>query len=115
VKIYFSDLGYMHALLGNIHSEGTLRASAIENFAYLELERKLDTTHKIAYYRKKSGADITFILEDESTGKVTPIHITTRDTIVFPKVFESFDSDYHDSIERFMLINHSLSNRSDHA
>jgi len=54
VKIYFSDLGYMHALLGDIHGEGTLRAGAIENFIYLELERKLDETHKIAYYRKKS-------------------------------------------------------------
>ena len=81
------------------------KLGAIENFIYLELERKLDETHGISYYRKKSWAEITFILENKATETVTPVAVTLRDSESISQVFRSFDDAYHDKTERFMLVN----------
>ncbi len=108
VKLYFTDLSFVKILLGETFNQWTLKIWALENFIYLELERKLDETHWISYYRKKSWAEITFILDNKSSGTVTPIEVTLRDSESISQVFRSFDEDYHDKIERFMLVNASL-------
>ena len=90
-----------------------MKQGAIENFIYLELIRKLSSTHTISYYRKKSGSEINFILEDKKTGKVTPIEVITRDTLAITQSLKSFDEDYHDRVERYMIMNESLSAKKD--
>ncbi len=105
VKLYFSDLGYLSALLWNIHGEGTLRQGATENLIFLELQRKLSDTHTLYFYRKKSGAEIAFIAENDENTLITPIVVTTRSTDISPQVFRVFDEEYHDSIERYMIFN----------
>jgi Domain of unknown function (DUF4143) len=108
VKIYFTDLSFLKMILGDNYNQGTLKNWAIENFIYLELERKLDETHRISYYRKKSWAEITFILENIETDTVTPVEVTLRGSETVSQVFRTFDDDYHDKVERYMLINASI-------
>ncbi len=108
VKIYFTDLSFLKMILGDNYNQGTLKLWAIENFIFLELERKLDETHKISYYRKKSWAEITFILENIETDTVTPVEVTLRWSETISQVFRTFDDDYHDKVERYMLINASI-------
>jgi predicted AAA+ superfamily ATPase len=113
VKLYFTDLSYLKALLANTHYHGTQKLWAIENFIFLELNRKLDETHKIYYYRKKSGAEITFIIEDVESERITPIEVTLRETDVISQVFRIFDLDYHEKVERYMLVNNRLAGKKD--
>ncbi len=105
VKLYFSDLGYLSALLWEIHGEWTLRQGATENLIFLELQRKLGDTHSLYFYRKKSWAEIAFIAEDTENTLITPIEVTTRSTDISPQVFRVFDEEYHDRIERYMIFN----------
>lgn len=105
VKLYFSDLGYLSALLWEIHGEGTLRQWATENLIFLELQRKLGDSHTLYFYRKKSGAEIAFIAENNENTLITPIEVTTRSTDVSPQVFRVFDEEYHERIERYMIFN----------
>lgn len=58
VKIYFSDLSYLHVALGVSYYHGENKQGVIENFVFLELDRKLASTHEIKFYRKKSGAEV---------------------------------------------------------
>ena len=104
VKIYFTDLSILASLLGDLHAQWAMKLWAIENFTYLELERKLQNTHDIFYYRKKSGSEITFILEDRSTQKITPIEVNTRDSLAISQALKSFDSEYHDRVERYAWV-----------
>ncbi len=105
VKLYFSDLGYLSALLWEIHGEWTQRQWATENLIFLELQRKLGETHALYFYRKKSWAEIAFIAEDNENTLITPIEVTTRSTDISPQVFRVFDEEYHDRIERYMIFN----------
>ncbi len=107
VKLYFTELGFLKALLGNIHNEWTLKQGTIENLIFLELKRKLSETHTLYFYRKKSGAQITFMAEDNTTGMLTPIEVTTRSTATISQVFKVFDIEYNDRVERYMLFNDS--------
>ncbi|GAB0174446.1 MAG: hypothetical protein HHAS10_03250 [Candidatus Altimarinota bacterium] len=113
VKIYFSDLSFVKSLLGDTYNQGTLKQGSIENFIYLELERKLDASHTISYYRKKSGAEITFILENSATETITPVLVTLRESESISQVFKTFDEDYHNKIERYMLVNGGLGGKKD--
>lgn len=105
VKLYFSDLGYLSAILWEIHGEWTQRQWATENLIFLELQRKLGETHTLYFYRKKSGAEIAFIAEDNENTLITPIEVTTRSTDISPQVFRVFDEEYHERIERYMIFN----------
>lgn len=113
VKLYFRDLSFVKILLWDTYNQWTLKHGAIENFVFLELERKLDDTHSISYYRKKSWAEINFILENNTTGTVTPVEVTLRETEAISQVFRTFDSDYHEKIERFMLVNNAYGWKKD--
>ncbi len=105
VKLYFTDLGDMKAILGNVHAEGAMRQGALENMIYLELEKKLRDTHTIYFYRKKSGSEITFLAEDTENTLITPIIVTTRSTDAIPQVLKVFESEYSERIERYMICN----------
>lgn len=113
VKIYFNDLSIYRSLLSDIYYQGAMKMGAIENFIYLEVERKLHESHDIFYYRKKSGSEVTFILEDKTTKKVTPIEVVSRDSEAISQAMKSFDSEYHDRVERYMIMNESIATRKE--
>lgn len=113
VKIYFTDLSILASLLGDLHAQWAMKLWAIENFTYLELERKLQNTHDIFYYRKKSGSEVTFILEDRATKKITPVEVNTRDSLAISQALKSFDGEYHDRVERYMVMVESLAAKKD--
>jgi len=113
VKIYFSDLSIYRSLLSDMYYQGAMKMGTLENFIYLEIERKLHETHDIYYYRKKSGSEVTFILEDKITKKMTPIEVVSRDSAAISQAMKSFDSEYHDRVERYMIMNESLAERKE--
>ena len=108
VKVYFSDLSYFHAALGVGYYHGEGKQGVIENFVLLELDRKLASTHDIRFYRKKSGAEVSFLLIERSSGKITPIEITTRSTDIIPQSLSIFIETYGSRIDHAMLMNDSI-------
>lgn len=107
IKLYFSDFSYPKAILWEIHWEWALKQWAVENLIFLELTRKLSPNHTIYFYRKKSGAEISFIIEDEENTLLTPIEVTTRSSDVIPQVLRIFDEEYNNRVERYMIFNDS--------
>jgi predicted AAA+ superfamily ATPase len=108
VKIYFTDLSYFHAALGVGYYHGEGKQGVIENFILLELDRKLASTHDIRFYRKKSGAEVSFILIEKSSGRLTPIEITTRPTDIIPQSLSIFIETYGERIDHAMMMNDSI-------
>lgn len=108
VKIYFSDLAYFHAALGVGYYHGEGKQGVIENFVFLELDRKLASTHDIRFYRKKSGAEVSFLIIEQSTKKITPIEISTRSTDIIPQSLSIFIETYRDRIDHAMLMNDTI-------
>jgi predicted AAA+ superfamily ATPase len=105
VKIYFNDLSYLAIALGVGYYHGPTKQWVLENFIFLELDRKLDDSHEIRFYRKKSGAEVSFVLIDKHSGLITPIDVTLRPTDIVPQALRLFEETYHDKIERVMLMN----------
>ena len=108
VKVYFSDLSYFHEALGVGYYHGEGKQGVIENFVLLELDRKLASTHDIRFYRKKSGAEVSFLLIERSSGKITPIEITTRSTDIIPQSLSIFIETYGSRIDHAMMMNDTL-------
>ena len=107
VKIYFRELYYLRAILGDIHYQWQMKQWAIENFILLELMKKLGESHDFAFYRKKSWAEITFIITDHENTLITPIEVSLRDSDVISQAIKTFDRDYHGRVERYMIWNNS--------
>lgn len=105
VKIYFSDLSYLAIALWVGYYHGSNKQWVLENFIFLELDRKLDDTHEIRFYRKKSGAEVSFVLIDKASWLLTPIDITQRSTDIIPQALRLFEETYHDKVERVMFMN----------
>jgi hypothetical protein len=105
VKIYFSDLSYLAIALWVGYYHGPTKQWVLENFIFLELDRKLDDSHEIRFYRKKSGAEVSFVLVDKNSGLLTPIDITLRPTDIIPLSLKLFEETYHEKIERVMFMN----------
>jgi predicted AAA+ superfamily ATPase len=105
VKIYFNDLSYLAIALGVGYYHGPTKQWVLENFVFLELDRKLDDSHEIRFYRKKSGAEVSFVLIDKNSGFLTPIDITLRPTDIIPLSLKLFEETYHEKIERVMFMN----------
>jgi hypothetical protein len=113
VKVYFSDLSYFYAALGVGYYIGSSKQGVIENFILIELDRKLATTHEIRFYRKKSGAEVSFILVERETNKLTPIEVTTRSTDIIPQALRTFYEAYGDRIDHAMIMNDSIAWQKD--
>lgn len=71
----------------------------------MELERKLKDTHTIYFYRKKSGAEIQFVLEEKISEKLTPIEVYLRESSAISQAMKSFDESYNDTIDHYMILN----------
>lgn len=104
VKLYFNDLSYMQSALGVTYYQGITKQGVIENFILLELERRLAKTHDIRFYRKKSGAEIQFLLEEKVTKKLTPIEVRTGSNTAISQAMKSFDESYNQSVESYMIF-----------
>lgn len=107
VKLYWNDLSTMSAVLGVMYYQGITKQGVIENFILLELERKLSSTHDIRFYRKKSGAEIQFLLENKTTRKLTPIEVRIGNNTAISQAMKSFDESYNQFIENYMIFNES--------
>ncbi len=105
VKIYFSDLSFLAIALGVGYYHGPSKQWVLENFIFLELDRKLSLSHDIRFYRKKSGAEVSFVLVDKQSDLITPIDITIRPTDIIPQALRLFAETYSDRIERIMFMN----------
>jgi predicted AAA+ superfamily ATPase len=105
VKIYFCDLSFLAIALGVGYYHGPSKQWVIENFIFLELDRKLSLSHDIRFYRKKSGAEVSFVLIDKQSSLITPIDITIRPTDIVPQALRLFAETYSDRIERIMFMN----------
>ena len=88
-----------------------MKQGALENFVLIELLRKLEATYDFYFYRKKSGAELTFVVVNRENTLIIPIEVTVRDTDVLSQALRTFDSDYHARIERYMVINNSRSEK----
>ena len=108
VKVYFSDLSYFHAALGVGYYHGGNKQWVVENFILIELDRKLSTTHDIRFYRKKSGAEVSFVLIEKESSKLTPIEVTTRSTDIIPQSLRTFYEVYGERIDHAMIMNDSM-------
>jgi predicted AAA+ superfamily ATPase len=113
VKLYFNDLSYMQVALGVAYYQGMTKQWVLENFLLLELERKLAKTHDIRFYRKKSGAEMQFLLIDKTSGKITPIEVRTGANIAISQAMKSWDESYHDRVEHYMILNESEATQKD--
>ncbi len=113
VKIYFSDLSFMKSLLGDLYFQGQMKQWVIENFVFLEIERKLGTSHKIHFYRKKSGAEISFVLENIENTMLTVIDVSQKNVNTPSQALKSFDTSYHTRVERYMILNESIAMKKD--
>lgn len=113
VKLYFNDLSYMQAALGVTYYQGITKQGVTENFILLELERKLAKTHDIRFYRKKSGAEMQFVLEDKTSRKLTPIEIRTGSNTAISQAMKSFDESYNHFVENYMILNESAAEQKD--
>lgn len=106
-KFYFSDLSFLRAILGPYALHSTDRARVYENFIFLELYRNLYPVHTIYFYRKKSQASISFILEHNGNGALTPIDVSERSSDATPQAFLSFEADYGAEVNRYIVFNGS--------
>lgn len=113
VKVYFTDLAYFHTALGTSYYHGEGKQGVIENFILIELERKLSSTHDIRFYRKKSGSEVSFILIEKTTEKITPIEVTIKSSNIIPQSLKSFHEAYRSRIEHAMIMNNTLTEQKD--
>lgn len=104
-KIYFSDLSYLQWALDVMYNIGAQKSSAIENFIFLELSRKLGDSHELFFWRKKSWAGIHFILQDQKNNQLTPIEINTKNTKNISVIMKNFYELYSDRIANSMILN----------
>lgn len=74
----------------------------IENFSYLELvKNKKLFSDEIKTYNKLNGSEIDFIYCYREWG-VVPIEIKLKNNDIIPKIFYSFEKDYHSQIKYFI-------------
>lgn len=103
-KIYFSDLAFYRWAMWNNYAIGSEKIFAIENFVFLELSRKLDASHELYFWKKKSGTEVQFILKNKENSKLTPIEISSKKMKNISVTMKSFYSSYKQKIEHSMIL-----------
>jgi len=93
-KVYFNDTGLLNWARGNF-SPMTKRGDAgsiAENLALLSIERKANPGDSLYYWRKKSGAEVNFIILGDG---VIPVESKWSNNIKLGRGFRSFIKRYH--------------------
>lgn len=103
-KVFFSDLSYLKGAMGEGYNLGNHKLAVMQNFIFLELSRKLDTSHEIYFWRKKSGTEISFLLKNKNTDGLTPIEVTLRSHKNISATMKSFAESYGERIEHAMSL-----------
>ncbi len=104
-KYYFSDLAYYRGTMGQAYGMGNSRISLIENFIFLELSRKIGASHNIFFWKKKSGTELAFVLENKENHMLTPIEVDFTAPKNTSQTMKSFYESYGDRIEYGMFLN----------
>jgi len=104
-KVYFIDAGFRNTCIDNYSEERSDKGALIENFVFSELQRKGIETK---YWRTKSGAEVDFIINEQ-----TPIEVKqnvsnntlTRSFVSFitkysPKKAYIASLDYEDELKK---------------
>ena len=92
-KVYFIDTGLLNWAKGSfldVSKRGDVGMLA-ENLAYISVLRKIKNFEKLFYWRKKSGAEVDFVV---SNSTVTPIECKYEGNIKLGKGFYSFLKQY---------------------
>lgn len=107
-RFYWSELSTLRVLLGDMYMQGSLREKIIENVLYLELKAMLTDDHLLWFYRKKSQANIPFLLERISNRELIPITYSERTSCTIPQVFQSFHRNYGNMVKRYVIFTHAV-------
>lgn len=92
-KVYFVDLGLLHIAQGIVPSlETPVTGPIFENACYLRLQ-ELDPLSPIQFWRTKSGAEVDFIITNQS-GKPVPIETKLSAKPTLGKSLISFINKY---------------------
>lgn len=102
-KYYFSDLSFFRGALKERYMIGKNRESVIENFTFLELSKRLDDTHRLYFWRKKSGTNVSFVIQNSNTAGLSPIDISLSSE-KFTPAMKSFYESYLDEVEHAMQL-----------
>lgn len=113
VKVYFEDLADYSSILWNTYGQWYSKKWVIENFVYHELRKKLDTLYEIRFYKKKSGAELPFILIHRDTGMYIPIEIHLRSTGSISQALKTFYESYGSMIEYSMILNEGIAEQKE--
>lgn len=92
-KAYFIDTGLLNWAKGSfldISKRGDI-GKIVENLSYLSIIRKLRNKERLLFWRKKSGAEVDFII---SNGIIVPIESKWSNNVKLGKGFYSFVEQY---------------------
>jgi predicted AAA+ superfamily ATPase len=112
-KIYFTDLAMLSGILDESYSI-VYKKWSIENFAILELRKKISPDTQIYFYKKKSKSDISIVLHNTKTDILTPIEILLWKTKSLPKSIKTFTGKYKKNIDRCMILTDMRSEKTDY-
>lgn len=104
-KYYFSDLSYYKGAMGQAYGMGNSKTALMENFIFLELSRKITDTHHLFFWKKKSGTELAFVLENKETQMLSPIEVDFSVPKNISQTMKSFYESYGDSVEYGMFLN----------
>jgi predicted AAA+ superfamily ATPase len=94
-EIYFNDLWVLNYISWTFNIW-----NMNENFVYLEILKNNDV--QIYFYKKNTGSEIDFIVENADK-KLIPIEVKSANKDIIPKIFFSFYDDYEQKIEKFVV------------
>ena len=103
-EFFFHDIGLHSYFVGN--RESPVAWKVIENLVYLNLKRN-QKYRTINYRKNRAGSEIDFVVETKDN-KLVPIEVKSGDKTHIPRIFHSFFSTYHDSIEYGVVTTKSL-------
>lgn len=92
-KLYFCDTGLLNWARGSFSPiDQRADAGAIaENYAFLALQRSLKADERLHYWRKKSGAEVDFVVAD---GSLLPVEVKWSGNPAPESGFASFIKEY---------------------
>lgn len=77
-KVYFNDIGFRNFAINNFNKLDIRedKGFVFENFVYLVLKEKMNSSHKINFWRTKAGAEVDFVILKDL--KPIPIEIKAK-------------------------------------
>lgn len=105
-KTYFVDNGLLNYVLRKKMISGFGKQE--ENFVLSQLLKSKSDTIDLFFWQRKGGFEIDFILHDFLRKKMTPVEVKSKDTDNIPKIFNTFESVYGETVDRYVVLNKSI-------